>query len=514
MFDHGHLADLYLRVSIDREGKTAIERQEADCRSWAEHNRVDVRSVHIDRGRSGYKAVSRKGFDSAISALTTRTVGTLIVSKVDRLSRRGMGQVGEVLEDVDRAGGRIVFVHDGIDTSQKQARLALALLCEIARSESANMGHRISSAKAHLRTLGRWIGGKPPYGLIVGADGRLDHYPQTAPIAREIADRALAAEPLIRIARDLNERGVPSPRGGKWGVGTLSQLLKSPALAGLLPETVKQNGKYTQVVPWRSPDSGETVEVGRGIITPAEQVQIVRLLGDRAAGDKTGGTRNGRAGISFLMTGRLRCGACRGRMSAAGRSYVCQAVRTGHPCPAHTTAYIAAVDRAVAAAWIGRLAAAVPGEPFVEAVVERWVALHDPKVIRERTTIRGAIDDAEVALVDLEEARYLRNEFQNPEAIKRWDHMREHLSTRIESLRRNLIDHPLPEVDIIRLLDPIQAREAWEVANPCERRALLSLAIKSVTVLSANGRRGYRFDPASRLRFAWVDEPEPIDVAT
>ncbi|MCG5450816.1 recombinase family protein [Micromonospora hortensis] len=511
MSHHEHLADLYLRLSLDREGKTAIERQEADCRAWATRAGLEVRTVHIDRGRSGYKAVDRAGFDAAVSALTTGTVGTLVVWKVDRLSRRGMGQVGQVLDDVEKVGGRIVFVQDGLDTSHSQARLVLALLSEVARSESANIGLRVASAKAHLRTLGRWIGGQPPYGLAVGDDGRLDHDPRTAPTAREIADRALSGEPLVRIARDLNAREIPAPRGGSWAVGTLSTLLKSPAFAGLLPETIKRDGKYTaKVVPWRDPETGEAVEVGRGIVTPAEQLQAVRLLEQRTAADKSGRPRGVRAQVAHLLTGYLRCGGCAGRMSAAGQSYVCQARRLGRPCPAHTTAMIPAVDRAVVDAFINRLAATEPGDPLLDTVAERWVARHDPAVIRERATITAALDDANAALVDLEDARYLRGEFVGPEAVQRWTRLHERLTVRVAGLRRNLAEFPLPEADISPLLDPVLAREAWDAATLADRRDLLGLALNAVTITPAGGRRGYRFDPAARLRFTWADEPEPV----
>ncbi|MFE6063549.1 recombinase family protein [Streptomyces sp. NPDC056431] len=53
------ICDLYVRLSLARDGKTAIERQEADCRAWAERNGLTVRKVHMDRGRSGYKTVER-----------------------------------------------------------------------------------------------------------------------------------------------------------------------------------------------------------------------------------------------------------------------------------------------------------------------------------------------------------------------------------------------------------------------------------------------------------------------
>lgn len=100
---HGDtICDLYLRLSIDRDGKTAIERQEADCRAWAERNGLTVRKVHMDRGRSGYKTVERKGFDAALAAVTAGVVGALIVWKLDRLSRKGIAQVGKVLDEIEK----------------------------------------------------------------------------------------------------------------------------------------------------------------------------------------------------------------------------------------------------------------------------------------------------------------------------------------------------------------------------------------------------------------------------
>ena len=135
---HHTICDLYLWLSLDRDGKTAIERQEADCRAWAERNGLTVRKVHIDRGRSGYKDVSRKGFDDALAAATAGVVGTLVVWKLDRLSRKGIGEVGNALDAISRAGGRLVSVVDGLDTSNDSARLTIAMLAELARSESRN----------------------------------------------------------------------------------------------------------------------------------------------------------------------------------------------------------------------------------------------------------------------------------------------------------------------------------------------------------------------------------------
>lgn len=90
-------ADLYLRLSLDREGATSITRQEDECRRWCSANALAVRQVHVDRGVSGYlRRAHREGFDAALAAVTAGDVGTLVVWKLDRLSRRGIGQVGQV----------------------------------------------------------------------------------------------------------------------------------------------------------------------------------------------------------------------------------------------------------------------------------------------------------------------------------------------------------------------------------------------------------------------------------
>ncbi|MFC8760139.1 recombinase family protein [Streptomyces sp. NPDC057193] len=150
--------------------KTAIERQEADCRAWAERNGLTVRKVHLDRGRSGYKTVERKGFDAALAAVTAGVVGTLIVWKLDRLSRKGIGEVGKLLDEIEKAGGRIVSVLDGLDTSNDSERMVVAMLAELARSESNPPQGRVSWMPGLIQTYG--------YTEAVGARRVLERMPR------------------------------------------------------------------------------------------------------------------------------------------------------------------------------------------------------------------------------------------------------------------------------------------------------------------------------------------------
>ncbi|MGW7206396.1 recombinase family protein [Streptomyces sp. NPDC054837] len=355
-------ADLYLRLSLDREGKTAIERQEAECRGWAEHNGLTVREVHVDRGRSGYKDVAREGFKAARSAVVSGAVRTLIVWRLDRLSRKGMAEVGPLLDEFECAGGRLISVMDGLDSSSRADRIVMASLSEWAREEAEVQGQRIRHAKQYLRGRGKWIGGQPPYGLRVDSEsGRLLPDPETSVYARLIADEALMGRPLVRIARMLNEYEIPSPRGGLWQVGSLSQLLKAPAFAGLLPETEtvwdEQRGcrRYTGVVlPYRDPETGQPVVVGEGIVTVEERRRIIAQLESRTR-MRGGGVRQPVRSAAHLLTGLLRCAVdgCGTRMSRNGNSYVCQGVRLGHVCPG-ARAMAVRVEDAVVSAFLAR----------------------------------------------------------------------------------------------------------------------------------------------------------------
>jgi len=52
---------------------------------------------------------------------------------------------------------------------------------------------------------------------------------EQAAVVREAADRLMRGEPLYRIARDLNGRGVPAPRGSSWEPTQIKRLCVNPS---------------------------------------------------------------------------------------------------------------------------------------------------------------------------------------------------------------------------------------------------------------------------------------------
>jgi DNA invertase Pin-like site-specific DNA recombinase len=207
------------RLSLDHPGATAIERQETDCRRWCESHGLTVRQVHVDRGISGYaerEQAHRDGFTAALNALATGQTKTLVVWKLDRPSRRGVCQVGPLLDQLENIGGRLVSIKDGLDTAQPQARMIIALLSEFARAESESMGVRIKSVKEAQRARGEWLSGKPPFGYEIASGRHLRPIEPAASMMRTVFERIVAGHTLYSIGAFLNDAGMRNARGSKF----------------------------------------------------------------------------------------------------------------------------------------------------------------------------------------------------------------------------------------------------------------------------------------------------------
>ena len=150
------------------------------------------------------------------------------------------------------AGGRVDYAseHD----EKTMTGLGLSSKREITRTSI-----RVRTAMAvQAREQGRYLGGRPPYGYRLADAGphpnkahaawgrrahRLDLDPATAPTVRWIFAQRLAGHSVARIARALNEAGVPCPSaadpgrnrhrtGTAWTLGAVTTILENPRYTG------------------------------------------------------------------------------------------------------------------------------------------------------------------------------------------------------------------------------------------------------------------------------------------
>jgi DNA invertase Pin-like site-specific DNA recombinase len=494
------LVDLYLRLSNVDDAADSIERQEVDLREWASREGLTIRKVWSDYGRSGYKRdVRRDGFDAAVKAVVTGEVATLAVWKLDRLSRRGAGHVGTILDDLEGAGGRLVFLKDGLDTTHASARLVIVTISEIARSESANTSVRVKSRKAADRAAGRYLGGSAPLGYVLDEDRRLRPHATEYLLMRELVRRVTEGDSLLVVARDWNAREIPTRRGGLWRPSTLSNALRSPTLAGLMTHMDADR----TVRAYRDPETGEHVSLMADGFDPvaseAEQARLLAVMDGRLR--RYGRGRRVVKQARSLLGPLAKCSGCGRSLVTFGESYRCRKSYTdGSDCHAPVSVTVAVLDDAVRRAWSRRLAALDPDAPVLDRIGERWLQKFDPAPLKERADLMAEIEETDARLSKADADHYERGVLD----AERHERVTAGLSRRLGTLRERLAELPRPEADLGALLDPDLSFPAITSASVEEARDLLRLAIEAVHVTPAP-RRGARFVALDRLSFHWVE---------
>jgi len=146
-----------------------------------------------------------------------------------------------------------------VDYQSEHDEKTMTVLGLSSKREITRTSIRVRTAMAaQTREQGRYLGGRPPYGYRLADAGphpnkahaawgrrahRLDPDPATAPTVRWIFAQRLAGHSVARIARALNEAGVPCPSAADpgrnthrtraaWTLGTVTTILENPRYTG------------------------------------------------------------------------------------------------------------------------------------------------------------------------------------------------------------------------------------------------------------------------------------------
>jgi site-specific DNA recombinase len=405
------------------------------CHDAAEHNNEQIlpEFEFQELDVSGRKDRPRRGLDDALSLLLTRKVRTLYVAKLDRLTRRGMGHVGLILDELEKVGGRIVFVADGLDTSRPGVRPIIAILAEQARAESDNTSWRVGQWHLHNRRHGVW-NQQRPYGYVVDEDGRLKPHPTEASIVRRMKDDFLGGSSLRGIARWLNDEGIKppgivhaedaraagrrakGPLGDSWYATTVRKVLSQPAIAAL----VSHNRKLLYN------EHGEPISAGEGIATMAERARILAelerrsIVAQKGSVERVGKWTGAGRPAEHLLVGFVRCGECGGaavRQPSKGiYAFRCSRKRDGARCRGAQIAEKYLEDEVVSRLR-AKLAALEPGDPLLDEIAERWFAQKVPDQEADRGILEEGREAAKARIADLYAARYQRGEFSTADEL-------------------------------------------------------------------------------------------------
>jgi len=207
----------YLRVSTQEQvgSGLGLEAQRAAIESCAARMGLAVAAWFADEGVSGAAPLDRRpGLVAAMDAL--RRGGVLIVAKRDRLARDAFLSVWLDRRAADKGARIISAAGEGTETDDPAAVLLRRLLDAVAEFERAQIRARTRAALDAKRARGERTGGGVPYGYDAAPGHGLTPNGREQAVLRRIAELRARDLGWRRIARALNDEGVPAKHGGAW----------------------------------------------------------------------------------------------------------------------------------------------------------------------------------------------------------------------------------------------------------------------------------------------------------
>jgi DNA invertase Pin-like site-specific DNA recombinase len=369
--------DIYARISQEGERTSdevaeQLAIYEADCREWAErqHDEIEIGEVILESDVSGATAMAERGLGPLLDRVAAGESDGILTPNVERFGRDTIeGCLG--WKRVHDAGGRLVFVKDGIDSAnpdhQTFFEMRLVFASDFLRRTRANFQSRIERRAAE----GAYLACQPPVGYVKDHDtGRIHPHPQLEPLIKEAFERRANGETARGIAKWLRAKGsdieVPNPKhpkkrrkGDMEHVRPLAHItengvrhmIKSDAYLGLSRVQSRKKGEPRKIENAHKPivtnDLWERAQAAGGPYRPS----------------------TGRLSSQVRLSGLVYCSGCGKRLKVGGSGkhqepvYLC----TREDCTQRSGISAARLDAYVE----GLLQDAIlAGEPHIVAVLE------------------------------------------------------------------------------------------------------------------------------------------------
>lgn len=281
---------IYCRLSEDKYGNSlGVERQESECRAFAEQRGWNVASVFVDNDISATTGKHRPGFE----ALLASKPEAILCWHTDRLVR-----LSKDLERVIDLGVNIHAVQAGnIDLSTPAGRATAKTITAWAQYEGEQKAERQKASHRQRVLTGRpWWPTRP-----FGFERNGAHIADEAKALRETYEFILTGGSLTAAARRLNEAGFTTPKGNVWRAQGLKPILLNARNAGIYVYNDEEIGKAA----WEPIVSEEVYRA------------VVKVLG--APERRTNFGKGGFGKRENLLTGIAVCGKCQSTVRAAWR---------------------------------------------------------------------------------------------------------------------------------------------------------------------------------------------------
>lgn len=330
----------YARFSSDLQRETSLDDQVRSCREYAERCGWEWQEAQVftDAAMSGASIDGRAGLQALLSAAAAsqRAFDVLLVDDSSRVAR-DLADALRVLQRLQFAGVRVVYISQSIDSTSEQAETLVAvhglvdaqflrgltakvrrgLVGQLERGFSPGMypfGYRSVPVLDPSGALG-------PEGFPSRLGNRLEIAHSEAEAVRNIFSWYIDGLGVRAIVSKLQRLGVPGRKGRQWRFGVVNKLLRNERYTGRWvygqvryerqPGTRRRVARPQQRSEWRVVERPEL-----RIISDEEWAAAqARLIAAATSYTRQAGTnlmrgKNAALHSPHLFSGFLRCGVC------------------------------------------------------------------------------------------------------------------------------------------------------------------------------------------------------------
>ena len=217
----------YVRVSTTEQSEkgVSLDAQRRRLKGYCEAHGLTLLHIEEDAGISA-KTTRRPGLQRALAAMSKGEAKGIVALKLDRLSR-STRDVLDLVARAEKEGWALHSIDERLDTGSPHGRFVVTILAALSQMEREQVSARTKSAMAELRRQGRKTSSKPRFGFRF-ENGKVVEEPCEQPILATIVAMRAQGFGAFKMARLLNEEGVPNPRTmGRWSLGLLQSVLRT-----------------------------------------------------------------------------------------------------------------------------------------------------------------------------------------------------------------------------------------------------------------------------------------------
>ena len=300
----------YCRVSTDSDAQLeSLEAQKTHYENYiTSRDDWEFAGLYYDEGITGTKKDKRPELLRLIDDCKAGKVDFVITKSISRFSRNTTDCL-ELVRKLLALHIPIYFEKENINTGSMESELFLAILSSMAEGESVSISENSKWSIQKRFESGTYKVSYPPYGYDWDGEQMIIN-PEQAAVVKEIFAALLSGKGTHAIADDLNRRGIPTKRNGRWTATTIRGMLSNEKYVGdcLFQKTysdsrfVRHNnhGEQTQYM----------VKDHHEAIISREDFEAARIFISQRASEKGVTKGTDKYQNRYAFSGKIICGEC------------------------------------------------------------------------------------------------------------------------------------------------------------------------------------------------------------